>query len=46
MSCLVVGRIVAPQIYPCPHPQNLSICHVTWERGIKAVNQLTLRQAD
>lgn len=46
VSCLVVGRKMALQIYPCPDPQNLSICHVSCQRRIKVFNQLTFRQGE
>ena len=40
----VVGRIVLPHPprCPCPNPWNLWRCY--WQKGIKIVNQLTLRQ--
>lgn len=46
----VLGRIMAFQRCSCPNSQNLWICYVTWQGGIKVAygisvaNQLNLRQ--
>lgn len=52
LSFLVVDRIIASQRCPCSNLQNLWICYLTWQRGIKVAdrvkvaNQLTLNRGD
>ena len=32
------GRIMGSRRHPFPSPQNLGICYITWQRGIKVAN--------